>query len=221
MAGRLLVVDDDAKIRALIAKYISKEGYEVEEAPSAAEAAERISSSRFDLLIVDKMMPRQDGFNFIRSLRQKGIHTPAIILSAADGRGSKLEGLATGADDFLPKPFIPKELLLRIAIILRRTGVTSARGLVSFGLNSYDRESGILNRRGKLVRLTDTEKSAINMLLDRDGEPLSRYDMAQKLGLSARSVDVWIARLRQKVEDFPKMPEYIQTVRNIGYRFVK
>ncbi|MDR0367089.1 MAG: response regulator transcription factor, partial [Rickettsiales bacterium] len=150
---------------------------------------------------------------FIRRLRRAGVSSPAIILTAAGDTKCKLDGLSTGADDFLAKPFLPKELFLRIGIALRRK-----HGSASFG---YDRENGFFHRGADFFKLSETEQKIMEYLLDKSGEAASRHDIADFLGSSVRSVDVWVARLRRKIETDPKMPVYITTVRNVGYRLKK
>ena len=209
--AKILVIDDDAKIRDLVCRYLKKSGYDSAGASDSAEAEDMMAGLAPDLLVVDRMMPGEDGFAFIRRLRARGDQTPAIILTAAGAKNSRLSGLKTGADDFLAKPFLPKELLLRIGIILKRAGAAPAQ-------SGYNPDTGEFSRGGKKVRLTGAEQKLVGCLLAKNGLPANRYEIAEAMKMDARSVDVWIARLRGKIEEDPKNPSRIITVRNVGYK---
>ena len=214
----LLVVDDDDRIRDLLRRYLSREGLRVTTAADAAAARRLVETLDFDLVVVDVMMPGEDGFSLTRWLRKRG-PTPVLILTARGLPDDRIEGLSLGADDYLPKPFEPQELLLRIEAILRRAGPkpTGPRS-VKLGDCAFDLDRGRLSRGGAPVRLTEAEARLLKTLALNAHAPVDRLDLAGDGGEgSARAVDVQVTRLRQKLENDPKNPRYLQTVRGVGY----
>ena len=218
-AHHILVVDDDRRIRELIKSYLMENGFMVSVASSAAEARERMRGMVFDLLVLDIMMPGETGLQFTTSMRNGGSDVPVLMLSALADTDDRIAGLSTGSDDYLVKPFEPRELLLRIKNLLRRaTVVQPATTDVRFGEFQFNVPRGELRRSGELVRLTSGEKELLRQLAHKSGLPLSRLELSQPGSEdSARSVDVQINRLRQKIENDPTNPVYLQTVRGAGY----
>ena len=218
-ARHILVVDDDRRIRELIRSYLLENGFLVSVAGTAAEARERMRGVTFDLMVLDIMMPGETGLALTQSLRDDNRNVPILMLSALADTDDRIAGLATGSDDYLTKPFEPRELLLRINNLLRRVSVAApVRTEVRFGVFQLNVPRGELRRNGDLVRLTSAEKNLLRMLSLKPGTPLSRLQLSQPgLEESARSVDVQINRLRQKIESDPANPVYLQTVRGAGY----
>lgn len=218
-ARHILVVDDDRRIRELIRSYLMENDFLVSVAGTAAEARERMRGVTFDLMVLDIMMPGETGLELTKSLRGEKRNVPILMLSALADSDDRIAGLATGSDDYLAKPFEPRELLLRINNLLRRVSVAApARTEVRFGVFQLNVPRGELRRNGDLVRLTSAEKNLLRMLSLKPGTPLSRLELSQPgLEESARSVDVQINRLRQKIESDPANPVYLQTVRGAGY----
>jgi two-component system phosphate regulon response regulator OmpR len=214
----LLVVDDDDRIRDLLRRYLSREGHRVTTAPDAAAARKLVETLDFDLVVVDVMMPGEDGFSLTRWLRKRG-PTPVLILTARGLPDDRIEGLTIGADDYLPKPFEPQELLLRIEAILRRAGPKpSGPRKVQLGDCSFDLDRSELSCAGSLVRLTEAEAQLLKTLAQNAHAPVDRLDLASdSADASARAVDVQVTRLRRKLEADPKNPRYLQTVRGVGY----
>ena len=215
----ILVVDDDRRIRELIKSYLMENGFMVSMASSSAEARERMRGLVFDLVVLDIMMPGETGMQFTTSMRKQGVDVPILMLSALADTDDRIAGLVTGSDDYLVKPFEPRELLLRIKNLLRRATVAQpATTDVRFGDFQFSVLRGELRRSGELVRLTSGEKELLRQLANKSGSPLSRLELSQPGSEdSARSVDVQINRLRQKIESDPTNPIYLQTVRGAGY----
>ncbi|MCR5877351.1 response regulator [Phenylobacterium sp. J367] len=219
----LLVVDDDDRIRELLKEYLARAGFRVTAANGGAPARKLIESLDFDLAVFDVMMPGEDGFSLTRWLRdQRGPagRTPVLMLTAKGEPGDRIEGLRTGADDYLAKPFEPEELLLRIEAILRRAkDKPSGEGPLSLGRCAFDADRGELTCDGELVRLTEAEVALLRQLARTPHEPVDRLELASgTVDPSGRAVDVQVTRLRRKIEDDPKAPRYLQTVRGVGYR---
>ena len=217
----LLVVDDDDRIRALLKEYLARSGFRVTTAADAAGARRQLAVIDFDLMILDVMMPGEDGFSLIRWLRGGGPAraTPVLMLTARDAASDRIEGLSLGADDYLPKPFEPQELLLRIEAILRRAGAPPAGAKrLSLGHCSFDIARGELLRGEDPVRLTEAEARLLRRLASNAHAPVDRLDLARETAdASGRAVDVQVTRLRRKIEVDPRAPRYLQTVRGIGY----
>ncbi|NJO54679.1 MAG: response regulator [Bacteroidales bacterium] len=222
-APHLLVVDDDARILALLSRYLNENGYRVTTVASAAEARARLESLSFDLLVLDVMMPGESGLDLARSLRGRS-DVPILMLTARTDPSERIAGLESGADDYLGKPFEPRELLLRIGAILKRsTAPQPSRPpeLVRFGEFVFQVDRGELRRGTELVRITDRERDMLRALARIPGETVPRIDLAAPgAEASERAVDVQVNRLRRKIEDDPANPLFIQTVRGVGYRLV-
>jgi len=219
----LLVVDDDDRIRELLKEYLSRAGFRVTAASGGAPARRLLATLDFDLAVFDVMMPGEDGFSLTRWLRaQRGVcgKTPVLMLTARGEASDRIEGLKTGADDYLPKPFEPEELLLRIEAILRRAQDRPAPGgALSLGRCRFDPDRGELAFDGEPVRLTEAEVTLLRQLARTPHEPVDRLELARgSVDPSGRAVDVQVTRLRRKIEDDPKAPRYLQTVRGVGYR---
>ena len=221
----LLVVDDDDRIRDLLKQYLSRAGFRVTVAADAARARRLMELLDFDLVVLDVMMPGEDGVSFTRSLRGKSgetNRTSVLMLTARGEASDRIAGLSAGADDYLPKPFEPQELLLRIESILRRSTVRPTVGnRLSFGACAFDVERGELTHDDEIVRLTEAEVSLLRHLAASAHEAVDRLDLARdSADATGRAVDVQVTRLRRKIELDPKNPRYLQTVRGIGYRLV-
>ncbi len=218
--SHILVVDDDRRIRELIKSYLMENGFLVTVAGSATEARERMRGLQFDLIVLDIMMPGETGLKFTETLRAGNEDVPVLMLSALADTDDRIAGLATGSDDYLVKPFEPRELLLRIKNLLRRSVQVqpTATTDVRFGEFSFNVMRGELRRAGELIKLTSGEKDLLRQLANKSGEPLSRLELSQPGAEdSARGVDVQINRLRQKIEADPSTPVYLQTMRGAGY----
>jgi two-component system phosphate regulon response regulator OmpR len=221
-APHLLVVDDDRRIRDLLSRFLFAEGYRVTTAETAADARAKLQGLRFDLLILDVMMPGETGFDLARDLRAAS-SVPIIMLTARDEAKSRIEGLTIGADDYLGKPFEPRELSLRVASILRRARPAAAPALetVRFGDFRFHIARGELKRGDEVIRLTDRERDMLRLLAATPGETVPRQALAGNGGATGeRAVDVQVNRLRRKIELDPANPLLVQTVRGIGYRLV-
>ena len=221
-APHLLVVDDDRRIRDLLSRFLAGEGYRVTTAETAADARGKLKSLSFDLLILDLMMPGESGFDFAKAIRV-GSSVPILMLTARDAAESRIKGLEIGADDYLSKPFEPRELALRIANILKRAqpAVAPQAESVRFGPFVYHLARGELRRGDEIVRLTDREREMLRILGATPGETVPRLALAGNGGsVSERAVDVQVNRLRRKIERNPADPLFVQTVRGIGYRLV-
>jgi two-component system phosphate regulon response regulator OmpR len=224
-ARHLLVIDDDDRIRSLLKEYLARAGFRVSAAADAAAARRLMEQLSFDLLVLDVMMPDEDGFSFARWLRGRAGEagrTPVLILTARGLQDDRIEGLALGADDYLAKPFEPKELVLRIEAILRRAGPRPppARRL-QLGRCSFDPARGELWRGDAPVRLTEGEAQLLRQLAGAPYAAVDRFDLARQSAEAAgRAVDIQVTRLRRKIEDDPKNPRYLQTVRGVGYMLV-
>jgi two-component system, OmpR family, phosphate regulon response regulator OmpR len=224
-APHLLVVDDDRRIRNLLSRFLLSEGYRVTTAGNAAEARAKLANLRFDLLILDVMMPGETGFEFARELRSSS-SVPILMLTARGEADDRIAGLESGADDYVGKPFEPRELSLRIANILKRVrpAATPPIEAVCFGEFLFHLARGELRRGDDIIHLTDRERDMLRLLAASPGETVTRLALAGQNGnggsIGERAVDVQINRLRRKVERDPANPLLIQTVRGIGYRLV-
>ena len=221
-APHLLVVDDDARIRALLARYLSEAGYRVTSAASAAEARGRLNGLSFDLMILDVMMPGESGIDFARSMKEVA-PAPILMLTALGESEDRIRGLESGVDDYMAKPFEPRELLLRIANILRRTAAPAPppdTAEVVFGSFSFHPGRGELRNGDEIVHTTERERELLRLLAEQRGQPVSREALAGGSGANERAVDVQINRLRRKIERDPSHPLLLQTVRGAGYRLL-
>ncbi|WP_417809213.1 response regulator [Thioclava sp.] len=223
----LLIIDDDERIRTLLKTFLQRHGFLVTAARDAAHARRLLEGLDFNLIVMDVMMPGEDGLSLTRDLR-KSIATPILLLTARGDTRERIEGLEAGADDYLAKPFEPKELLLRINAILRRTPDLPESGpkYLSLGALRYDHDRGELWDGEASVRLTATEVQLMKIFATHAGEVVSRSALIEELGRDRtahdegggdRAVDVQITRLRRKIERDPREPRYLQTVRGLGY----
>ncbi len=220
--AHILVVDDDSRLRDLLTRFLSENGFRVTAAGDAADARRKLAAIEYDLIVLDVMMPGETGFELTRFLR-KTRELPILLLTAMGEVENRIEGLETGADDYLTKPFEPRELLLRIRTILRRTRsmpeIVEASSEVTFGPYSYDRIRGELTKGGLTVHLTESEALLLGCFAQTPGRTLSREDLVARNAVNGheRAVDVQINRLRRKIEKDPKYPRFLQTVRGKGY----
>jgi two-component system phosphate regulon response regulator OmpR len=224
-APHVLVVDDDRRLRDLLARFLGEHGYRVSTAASAAEARAKSETFVFDALVLDVMMPGETGFDYARTIRA-GSQVPILMLTARADPADRVSGLEIGADDYLPKPFDPRELILRLGNILRRTPSAAARSidapeLIRFGPFAFRFDRGELRRDDDVVRITEREREILTILGTRAGSNVPREELAGG-GSSAneRTVDVQINRLRRKIEVDPANPVFLQTIRGVGYRLV-
>jgi two-component system, OmpR family, phosphate regulon response regulator OmpR len=221
-APHLLVVDDDERLRALLQRYLSSNGFRISAAKDAAEARALIKGMAFDALVLDVMMPGESGLELAKSVRAQS-SVPILMLTARGEPADRIAGLELGVDDYLPKPFEPRELLLRLAGLLRRAAppAEAATRPVKMGAALYDPGASRLIRNGKPVRLTGGEAALLQLFAAHAGHAFSRGDLCTRLGVALeRSIDVQVTRLRRKIEDDPKLPLYLQTVRGVGYMLV-
>jgi two-component system phosphate regulon response regulator OmpR len=221
-APHLLLVDDDRRIRDLLSRFLGNEGYRVTTAKSAADARAKLTGLHFDLLILDVMMPGETGFDLARSIRISSA-VPIIMLTARHEAESRIEGLQIGADDYVAKPFEPRELVLRIANILKRAAPVVAPAIesVAFGPYVYHLERGELRDGEKIIHLTDRERDMLRILAATPGDTVPRGALTGGDGsVNERAVDVQINRLRRKIERDPANPLFLQAVRGVGYRLV-
>ncbi len=220
-APHLLVVDDDNRIRTLLSRFLSENGYRVTTAASAAEARGRMEGLEFDLIVLDVMMPGETGIDFARSLRATS-SIPILMLTARSETMDRITGLEAGVDDYVAKPFEPRELLLRIGSILKRTAPAPQKAIesVRFGDFTFHIGRGELTRLGEPVRITERERDMLRALAEQPGETVPRLALAAGGAASERAVDVQVNRLRRKVERDPANPSFVQTVRGLGYRLV-
>ena len=222
----ILIVDDDTRICDLLEKFLNKNGYLISTVHNAEQARRLLLGLEFDLIILDVMMPGESGIELTVDLRKK-IKTPILLLTARGEAEDRILGLEAGADDYLPKPFEPMELLLRIQAILRRTGEISLNRnknnpILSFGGVSFDTERNELWDNGKLIYLTSSEAKIMQIFSQSVGIPITRFDLIKAMqndgkNMNDRAVDVQITRLRRKIEKKSKEPRYLQTIRGIGY----
>ncbi|RYC11938.1 response regulator [Ciceribacter ferrooxidans] len=219
-APHLLVVDDDTRIRDLLHRYLTEQGFRITVAADAGEARRKLEGLNFDLLVLDVMMPGESGLSLTRSIAdEKDI--PVILLTARSEAESRIAGLEAGADDYLAKPFDPRELVLRINNILRRNTVTDAPKIeqVMFGPYTFSLSRRELKKASELIRLTDREQEIMVLFASRAGDTIPRHELVgNDTEVGERTIDVQINRLRRKIEDDPANPVWLQTVRGIGYR---
>lgn len=220
-AQHLLVIDDDSRIRNLLQRYLSNNGYRVSTAQNAAEARKTLSGLSFDLLILDVMMPGESGMELAASLRTDS-QVPILMLTARAESESRIQGLEIGVDDYLSKPFEPRELLLRIRNILKHRSDKNSEKIeeVSFGPFRFKIDRQELLCGDDVIRLTDRERELLGMFSAQPGATVTRTALAGEDGTGERTVDVQINRLRRKIEPDPSNPIYLQTIRGIGYRLL-
>ena len=215
--AHILVVDDDEGIRTLVKKYLNENNYLVTTANSAEDAFEKIQIIKFDLIILDIMMPGKSGLEFIKE-NQKKLDTPVILLTAKGEANERVEGLEVGADDYLPKPFEPKELILRIQNIVRKTKKSDQKRVIQFENIKIDLNKQLIIKKNTEYKINNTEKKILEKMINNPGKTFSREDIGILTELDKeRSIDVIITRLRKKIEIDPKNPKFLQTIRGAGY----
>ena len=215
--AHILVVDDDEGIRLLVKKYLNENKYLITTAKSAESASEKIKIIRFDLIILDIMMPGKNGLEFIQD-HKHNLETPVMLLTAKGQANERVEGLEVGADDYLPKPFEPKELILRIKNILAKTSKTEQKRVIEFSNIKIDLNKLLIIKNDNEFKINNTEKTILEKMINNPGKTFSREDIGQLIELDKeRSIDVIITRLRKKIEIDPKNPKFLQTIRGAGY----
>ena len=215
--AHILVVDDDDGIRSLVKQYLTKNNFLVTTANSAEDAGEKVSIIKFDLIVLDIMMPGQNGLEFTQEHKKK-INTPIILLTAKGKANERVEGLEVGADDYLPKPFEPKELILRIKNILNKTIKSNQKRIIEFDNIKIDLNKLLIIQNDKEFKINNTEKTILEKMINEPGKTFSREAIGKLIDLDKeRSIDVIITRLRKKIEIDPKNPKYLQTLRGAGY----
>jgi two-component system phosphate regulon response regulator OmpR len=216
--SHILVVDDDDRLRDLLKRYLTRDGHDVTTARDAASARRMMQTMSFDLLVLDVMMPGEDGLSLLRSIRETN-DTPVILLTARGQPSERIEGLKLGADDYLPKPFEPEELTLRIGSILKRAAPEAPVEEIKLSGMVFHVAKAELRKDGRLVRLTESETQLLSILAGRAGAAVSRQELAVLTAAGVeRTVDVQVTRLRRKIERDPREPVHLQTVRGVGYR---
>lgn len=225
-APHILVVDDDRRVRELLSRFLSEQGFRVTAACDVPEARARVQSFVFDALVLDVMMPGVDGFTFAREVRQTS-RVPILMLTARSNPNDRVAGLEIGADDYLPKPFEPRELILRLNNIIKRGGAAieppglAAGPAANFGPFTYRSDRGELKRGSDTIKISEREREILTILLDARGANVGREELAGGGGMAAeRTLDVQINRLRRKIEPDPANPSFLLTVRGVGYRLV-
>ena len=219
-APHVLVIDDDGRIRDLLSRYLSEQGFRVSTASDALEARRKLQGLSFDILVVDVMMPGENGTDFTRGIREK-LDVPVLMLTALGETDARIKGLEAGADDYLAKPFDPRELVLRINSILKRVRVeeTPVVEQVLFGPYTFSILSRELKKDGTVIKLTDREREIMVLFAQHAGDVVPRLDLVgEDATATERTVDVQINRLRRKIETDPASPTWLQTVRGIGYK---
>ena len=215
--AHILVVDDDDGIRSLVKKYLNENNFLISTAENAEDAKKKIELIKFDLIILDIMMPGKSGLEFIQENKKK-LETPIILLTAKGEPSERIEGLEIGADDYLPKPFEPKELILRIKNILNKTKKINQKRVIEFDKIKIDLNKLIILKNNKEFKINNTEKIILEKMINNPGKTFSRENIGTLINLDKeRSIDVIITRLRKKIEDDPKNPKFLQTMRGAGY----
>ena len=215
--AHILVVDDDERIRELVKQYLNDNEYLVTTASNAEDAKEKVDIIKFDIIILDIMMPGQSGLDFTNENKKK-INTPVILLTAKGEVSERIEGLEIGADDYLAKPFEPKELVLRIKNILDKTKNKNQKRVVNFSNINIDLNKLLIIKNNKEIKINNTEKVILEKMINSPGETFTREEIGKLINLDKeRSIDVIITRLRKKIEDDPKNPKFLQTIRGSGY----
>jgi len=215
--AHILVVDDDERIRELVKKYLNQNNYLVTTASSSEDAQKKVELIKFDIIILDIMMPGRSGLEFTQTNKNK-INTPILLLTAKRESYERIEGLEVGADDYLPKPFEPKELLLRIKNILSKTKLKKIKKKIEFGNIKIDLNKLFILKKSKEFKINSTEKIILEKMINSPGQIFSREQIGKIINLEKeRSIDVIITSLRKKIEENPKNPKYLQTIRGEGY----
>ena len=215
--GHILVVDDDDRIRELVKQYLTENNYLVTTASSAEDAQKKVETIKFDLIVLDIMMPGKSGLEFTTENKNK-LYTPIILLTAKGEAEERVHGLEVGADDYLSKPFEPKELVLRIKNILNKTKTKNIKRLVEFGNVKVDLSKNLISSDKKEYKINKTEKTILEFMINSPGKSFTREEIGKIINLDKeRSIDVIITRLRKKIEKDPKNPKFLQTLRGEGY----
>ena len=215
--AHILIVDDDDRIRELVKQYLNENDYLVTTANSAEDAKEKVNIIKFDIIILDIMMPGQSGLDFTNENKKK-INTPIILLTAKGEPSDRIEGLEIGADDYLAKPFEPKELVLRIKNILNKTKSKNQKRVVNFSNINIDLNKSLIIKNNQEFKINNTEKIILEKMINSPGETFTREEIGKLINLDKeRSIDVIITRLRKKIEVDPKNPKFLQTIRGTGY----
>ena len=215
--AHILIVDDDDRIRELVKQYLNDYDFLVTTANNAEDAKQKVDIIKFDLIVLDIMMPGQDGLEFT-SENKKKINTPIILLTAKGEPSDRIEGLEIGADDYLAKPFEPKELVLRIKNILNKTKSKSQKRVVNFSNINIDLNKSLIIKNNREFKINNTEKIILEKMINSPGETFTREEIGKLINLDKeRSIDVIITRLRKKIEVDPKNPKFLQTIRGTGY----
>jgi two-component system phosphate regulon response regulator OmpR len=215
--AHILVVDDDDGIRSLVKQYLTENNFLITTANNAEDATKKIEIIKFDLIVLDVMMPGKSGLEFIHEHKDK-IQTPIILLTAKGEANDRIEGLEIGADDYLPKPFEPKELILRIKNILNKTKKSKQKKIIEFDNIKIDLNKSLIFQNSKEFKINNTEKIILEKMINSPGQTFSRLSISKLIEINKeRSIDVVITRLRKKIEIDPKNPKYLQTIRGAGY----
>ncbi len=215
--AHILIVDDDDRIRELVKQYLNENDYLVTTANSAKDAKEKVNIIKFDIIILDIMMPGQSGLDFTNENKKK-INTPIILLTAKGEASDRIKGLEIGADDYLAKPFEPKELVLRIKNILNKTKSKNQKRVVNFSNINIDLNKSLIIKNNREFKINNTEKIILEKMINSPGETFTREEIGKLINLDKeRSIDVIITRLRKKIEVDPKNPKFLQTIRGTGY----
>ena len=215
--AHILLVDDDDRIRSLVKKYLNENNFLVTTADSSEDASEKIKIIKFDIIVLDIMMPGKSGLEFIEE-HKKNLDTPVILLTAKGEAKERIEGLEKGADDYLPKPFEPKELILRIKNILNKTKKTEQKRIIEFENVVIDLNKLLIIKNNREFKINNTEKTILEKMINTPGKTFSREDIGRLINIDKeRSVDVIITRLRKKIEIDQKNPKFLQTIRGAGY----
>ena len=215
--AHILVVDDDEGIRTLVQKYLNENNFLISTAENAEDASEKVKVIKFDLIVLDIMMPGKSGLEFIQEHKKK-LDTPIILLTAKGESDERVEGLEIGADDYLPKPFEPKELILRIKNILEKTIKTEQKRIIEFENVKINLNKLLIIKNNNEFKINNTEKTILEKMINNPGKIFSREDIGRMIDLNKeRSIDVIITRLRKKIEIDPKNPKFLQTIRGEGY----
>ena len=215
--AHILVVDDDDGIRDLVKQFLNQKNYLVTTAKSSEDAIEKVKIIKFDLIVLDIMMPGKTGLEFTHEYKNK-INTPIILLTAKGEASERVEGLEIGADDYLPKPFEPQELILRINNILKKTKIDNLKRIIEFGKIKIDLNKLFIYGKNQNFKINNTEKIILEKMINSPGKIFKREEIGDLIDLTKeRSIDVIITRLRKKIEENPKSPKYLQTIRGEGY----
>ena len=218
VSPHILVIDDDERLRDLLSRFLQESGFLVSGAESAAQARKFMKNMEFDLLVIDVMMPGETGIEFLSDIRS-GSSIPALFLTAMNETEDRIDGLEVGADDYIAKPFEPRELILRIQRILDRQNLQAATGIVKFGRFTFECDSRVLSEAGQRIHITTAEQDLLSCFAAAPNQVLSREDISGQLKgrMKGRSIDVAVARLRTKLEADPRFPVYLQTSRGKGW----